>query len=96
MTLTDRVEATAAMLSEAAREASMTVSGDGRVCERDAEALLGYARRYLRQLRDEGRGPSAYPIGVGGGRVSYRLADLAAWIESSRDNFSEAMADNGG
>ena len=96
MTLDDHIEATARALMEAALAAGMTISGDGRVCERDAEALLGYSRRYLRQLRDEGRGPSAYPIGVGGGRVSYRLVDLAEWIESTRNNFSEPMADNGG
>jgi hypothetical protein len=92
MTEDDRAQATAAMLLEAARD--MCVSGDGRVSEADAERLLGYSARYLRQLRDSGRGPAAYPIGVGGGRWSYRIADLAAWIEAAREDFS-AMADNG-
>lgn len=83
-------EATLLMLREAVRESDMPMTGDGRVREADAAQLLGYDSRYLKQLRQEGRGPPAYGLGMAGGRVSYRLSDLAAWIESRRENFDEA------
>jgi hypothetical protein len=88
-TTDDLIEATTHALTIAANEAALFVSGDGRVSEADAAGLLGYSANYLRQLRGEGKGPAAYSIGINGGRISYRLADLAAWIESRRENFYE-------
>ncbi len=84
-TLQDRIESCARMLTTAARQAGTTVSGDGRVSEQDAAQLLGYAPTYLKQLRQEGRGPIPYGRGMAGSRVSYRLIDLAGWIESARN-----------
>ena len=66
------------MLLEAAREHQMTLSGDFRVSEADAEALLGYAPRTLRRLREHGRAPRHYKLG---NRCSYRLHDLANWVD---------------
>jgi hypothetical protein len=83
------VEATTAALTAAANESQLFVSGDGRVSEADAAGLLGYSANYLRQMRQEGKGPAAYSIGINGGRISYRLSDLAALIESRRENFYE-------
>lgn len=86
-TLEDRAEATAGNLRSAALDAGMVVSGDARVSESDAAVLLGYAARYLAQLRLEGKGPTAYGRGLNGCRVSYRLTDLAEWIESAREDW---------
>ena len=88
-TTDDMIEATTHALTIATNEAQLFVSGDGRVSEADAAGLLGYSASYMRQLRAEGKGPAAYAIGINGGRISYRLADLAAWIESRRENFYE-------
>ena len=87
MTPEDRIEATARMLLEAARELQFFVSGDGRVSEPDAAELLGYKPKYLGQMRSEGKGPPAYAVGLAGCRVSYRLVDMAAWIEGHREFF---------
>ena len=80
-----RAEATYLMLLESAREHGMTVTGDGRVSEPNAAALLGWNPGSLKNARTEGRGPPWYPIGVEGGRVSYRLEHLAQWIEAQRE-----------
>jgi hypothetical protein len=79
----DRVGATLQMLTEAARE--MTSTGDGRIGEADAAALLGCEPETLAKKRMEGKGPTSYRLSVAASRVSYRLQDLALWIESSRD-----------
>lgn len=81
----DRVEACRTALAAAARESGMVMSGDGRVSESDAARLLGYSASHLKALRLEGGGPSSYAAGMNGSRRSYRLADLAGWIEMSRD-----------
>ena len=73
---------------EAVHAAEMTISADMRICEKDAAKLLGYAAGHLKNMRQEGRAPSHYCIGVGGGRVSYRLNDLASWIEGRREGWS--------
>lgn len=89
----DEVERTACLLLKAAHAAGMTVSVDGRVCERDAATLLAIAAGHLKALRQERRGPLHYHFGVGGSRVSYRVSALAAWIEAQR-NDSRAAAPN--
>ena len=81
----DRVERCARLLMAAARETGMTVSGDGRVSEADAARLLALSAGHLKNLRAAGEGPTAYNRGLAGSRVSYRLEDLAAWVESGRD-----------
>ena len=66
------------MLLNAAREHEMTLPGDFRVGEADAEILLGYAPRTLRKLREHGRAPKHYKLG---NRYTYRIQDLADWID---------------
>lgn len=83
--LQSRIEATARVLREAASLVGMTITGDGRVGEADAAQLLGMAAGSLKNQRTEGRGPPAYMRGVAGMRVSYRLDDLARWIEGGRE-----------
>jgi hypothetical protein len=80
-----RIEATARLLLARAREDCMVVSGDMRVSEHDAAALLGYSGGHLKLLRGEGKGPQHFGRGMNGCRVSYRIADLAEWIEAARN-----------
>lgn len=79
--LADRIEATAALLAGSAREGGMLISGDGRVGEADAAALLGVHRDTLRAWRCAGNGPDHFRIG---GSITYRPGDLAAFIEVGR------------
>jgi hypothetical protein len=81
-TLESRIDACAAALRAYAKEAGMSVSGDGRVFEADAAKLLGFeSERSLSQLRAEGKAPPAYkPFG----RWTYRIHDLAERIERHR------------
>lgn len=85
MTADDRAADTAQTLLAAARDAGMVITGDLRIKECDAAVLLGYAPETLAQKRTQGSGPVAYGRGFGGARVSYRLDDLARWIEAGRD-----------
>jgi len=74
-----RVEATTQLLLSAAREAGVFVSGDWRISERDAAPLIGYTNPdSLKNARYEGRAPTHCHRN---GRVTYRLCDLARWIE---------------
>jgi hypothetical protein len=85
MTDQARVEATVRLWLSALREQSRPVSGDLRVSEPDAAELLGLTPGGLKNKRHEGDSPTAYRIGIAGlGRVSYRLHDLAAWLEAQR------------
>lgn len=73
------------LLRDSAIAGGMTITGDGRVSEADAAALLGFTAGGFRNMRQEGKGPRSFGLGVGGSRVSYRLADLASWIEAARE-----------
>lgn len=84
-TLTSAVEETAALLLAAVHRDGTSITGDMRVAEIDAAKLLGYAPGYMKSMRQEGKGPVSYQRGVYGGRVSYRIMDLAVWIESARE-----------
>ena len=79
---------TEALFFQAAKNDGLVMSADGRVNERDAAKLLGYSAGHLKALRQEGNGPTFYTVGVDGGRHSYRLADLASWVEVARDDRS--------
>lgn len=81
----DRAEVTLRMLTEAARDNGMRVTGDGRIGEADAAALLGWKPKTLADRRTEGRAPQHYRMPVGEARLSYRLHDLAEWIEAQRE-----------
>ena len=87
LTEADRVEATTVLLATVVAAEDIAVSADMRVSEKDAAQLLGVAPGHLKAMRQEGRGPVSYQIGVGGSRVSYRLNELAAWIEAAREEF---------
>lgn len=83
--LASRAAQTARVLEDAARAAQMFISGDGRVSEADCGKLLGYSPQYLKNMRAEGRGPATFRVGLNGCRLSYRLIDIAMWIESNRE-----------
>jgi hypothetical protein len=87
-----RLELTLSLLRRRAGEAGFTVSADERVSEGDAAKLLELHPDTLAAKRKEGKGPPAYGIGLGRARVSYRLIDLARWIESRRENFDDEAA----
>ncbi len=63
----------------------MFLTPDERVCEGDAAELLGYAVGTLRNMRSAGGGPSFFNRPLGGFNKSYRLEDLATWLERSRE-----------
>lgn len=80
-----RAKATEARLQQACNEKGFAVTADGRIGESDATALLQYSPGSLKNLRDQGVSPAFYRRAVGKQRVSYRLDDIAHWIESARD-----------
>ena len=88
----ERVAVTLGLLVQAAREAGYSISGDLRVSEQHAALLMGCAPDTLAKKRKVGRAdsaPKAYKIGLGGCRVSYKLLDIALFIESRRDIFDD-------
>lgn len=81
----ERIAECLMLLQAACRESRLFVTGDQRVSEADAAALIGLAAGSLRNLRTEGSAPPAYRVAAGGSRISYRLVDLATWLEARRD-----------
>lgn len=77
----ERIDACEASLRAAARDAGAFVSGDGRVTEDVAAALLGIAPGTLANQRRAGTGPAFYRVS---GRPTYRLRTLAELIEHGR------------
>lgn len=71
-----------AMLRDALDRWGVEASGDGRVLEPAAARLLSYSALYLRNMRHEGKGPRAMKVG---GRVFYRLPDIARWIADNSE-----------
>lgn len=86
MTDEELIAATLAALHAACAEAGCPMSGDGRVSETTAAELLGVEAATLAKRRQCGNAPPAYRLPVGAGRVSYRLTDLAQWIEAQRED----------
>jgi len=84
-TIEGRSDATAAVLLQVAQERGFWVSGDGRIGEADAAELLGLTSASLANKRREGSAPPSYSLGGKGHRVTYRIAEIALWIESHRD-----------
>ena len=82
--LEDAIEQCRAQLERAVRDAGHVVTGDGRVSEEIAARLIGISTRHLRRLRHLGE-LTAHRLGVNGARVSYRLREVARFIESTRD-----------
>ncbi len=67
-------------------DAGTWVSGDGRIGEPAAAALLGWNPASLTNRRSEGTGPPFYRLAGGGNRVTYSLADLAHWVARHRED----------
>ena len=84
----DRVDITFGLLLDAAVASQCWLSGDKRVGEVDAAALIGWEVGSLRNAQTEGRGPPYYRVGGGGSKVTYRIHDLACWLESQCAIFS--------
>lgn len=81
-----RIAATEALLRAAAQKSGFVVTADGRIGEQDAAVLIGYAGSTLKTMRCTfNSGPSWYRAPVATARVSYRLSDLARWIERRRE-----------
>lgn len=76
---------TAERLEAAAQRAGYWISADGRMGESDVAALIGLTPGTLANKRREGTAPRAYELGGRGHRVTYRIADVARWIEAHRD-----------
>jgi hypothetical protein len=71
-----------AMLRDSLDRWGIEMTGDQRVFEDSAARLLGYSALYLRNRRTEGKGPRAIKVG---GRISYRLPDIARWIADNTE-----------
>lgn len=83
--LEQRIARTTACFLQAAIDREMFITADGRVNEADAGCLIGYAAGSLRNMRSAGAGPAYFSRPLGGYAKSYRLEDLAAWLERSRE-----------
>jgi hypothetical protein len=79
-----RIEACTQLLLEACGRLGMAVSADQRIGEADVAELLGWSHQGLKNARHEGTGPPAYRVALGMARVTYRISDLAHWLESRR------------
>ena len=84
-TVEDPVELTLAHLRRATRDCQFKVTADDRISEHNAARLLQVHSDTLARWRAEGSGPTPYGIGVGRAKVSYRLLDLALYIELHRE-----------
>jgi len=79
------IDDTTDILRDAAERMGADVSPDGRVSERTASYLLGYEQTSFKNLRLAGGGPAFYKRFFDGTSTSYRLCDLSAWLEKSRE-----------
>lgn len=77
-----RLAATEAQLFDAATSLGCWLTGDRRIGEADLARIIGWSADSLRNARAEGKGPVHFRLGGGGHRVTYRLSDVAAWIET--------------
>lgn len=85
--LQNLVESTMKMLLHVVTRDEIPTSADMRVGERDAAKLVGYAAGSFKNIRSEGKGPIYYNRPVAGSKISYRLMDLATWIEQRRESW---------
>jgi hypothetical protein len=86
-TLDRRAIDTAKVLLAVVEKNAIVMSADQRVSEVDAARLIGMEPASLKNLRTEGGAPPNYRVPVGGQRVSYRVLDLALWIEGKREDW---------
>jgi hypothetical protein len=85
----DRIAETAAMLERAVRDAGHLLTGDGRVSESVAAQLIGISTGHLRRLRRHSELPG-HRLGLNGARISYRLVELARFIEACSTDADDA------
>lgn len=79
-----RVVETIELFRAACRRENYWLSGDDRCSEATAARLLGLAEGSLKNLRWAGDGPAFYKSGIHGSKLTYRLSDLARWVEARR------------
>lgn len=82
--MNDRIDTCERLLLAACRESGEFVTGDGRIAETVAARLLGYEAATLANWRATDSGPAWFRIGGATHRVTYRIRDLATWIEARR------------
>ena len=87
----DRTQATLALLRDVVANGRYWMSGDGRIGERDLETILGWSAGSLKNKRTQGTAPPHYRVGGGGHQVTYRLSDVAEWLESQKVAASDGM-----
>ena len=80
------VDITTGVLLEAVGRLGLVMSADRRVSEESAAKLLGISHAHLKESRQQGNAPMHFVLGVGGSRLSYRVSDLASWIEAGRED----------
>jgi hypothetical protein len=88
MVTAERIEETAALLERACLERGQWVSHDGRVYDDVAAEILGRSVGTLANWRANGGARVPFFRAGRRGRVTYRLRDLAEYIESTRDSFT--------
>lgn len=85
--LESRIATTARLLLDACRSNNSFITGDHRVSEHLAAELIGLTPASLKNLRQEGKAPASYRVSAGGSRISYRLTDIARWLEERREDW---------
>lgn len=79
----ERVESTLEAFRQYVVDRGHQITVDGRVVEAVAADLVGRQPKTLGNMRNIGTGPRYYRIG---GRIEYRLQDLAYWIEQGAED----------
>ncbi|UZW60273.1 helix-turn-helix transcriptional regulator [Lysobacter enzymogenes] len=83
--LTGSADATLSLLRQAVDQEGMRITADDRIGEGDLAKLLGWTAASLANKRREGAAPPCFKLGGGGHRITYRLSEVAAWIEGHRE-----------
>lgn len=83
----ERAAQTVEQLRETCERNGIFITADSRVGEESAASLIGMAAGSLKNTRQLGNGPGYYRCPAGGSRISYRLIDLANWIEQRREDW---------
>ncbi|HZF97724.1 MAG TPA: hypothetical protein VEY92_05695 [Pseudoxanthomonas sp.] len=79
------------LLQDVAQQNRYWMSGDGRIGERDLEQILNWSPGALKNKRGQGSAPPYYRVGGGGHQVTYRLIDVALWLEEQRIAASDSI-----
>lgn len=85
-----RIAQIEAGLKVSCEKLGIMLSADGRVTSREAARLLNVAEGSLRNWRQEGCGPNFLRRPLSGCRISYRIADLARWLETGTNDYGRA------